>query len=386
MGQLEEVIMIRHIVVFLAIFSLAYSGCPFEAAAKNARFIKSGDDSPDPETTTPNGCICNSLCGATIDDAFTLDWCTVDGDCGNYDLIFGYWDHCLYKDSSKPDYVSLDWKTKHDMIWNKVRANDSFGAFYRADIVFESVVTTFEAEWDVLPAGRKKTLHGIGAICPWTIEVSPDSPFTGVFKAGAKVHGFIRMGSGIDIMGPDAKGRLPGAAIKILRTGTTSANWVLFNTLGPLPNGNHNQFAVPLHNHVPPPGDIPVIIAAQKFCQTGHCITKVGLSHVGTHDQDGNEFPDPIFPFKFTFAPTGEVEHSEAKPDSMEQFMDQYRAIPVGTRLYTVSGHQGPEGPEALLGDLITTDNCVSSHWADTRMFFKHQWIEDDVAYRPDWT
>ena len=44
----------------------------------------------------------------------------MDGDCGNYDLIFGYWDHCLYKDSSKPDYVALDWKTKHDQIWAEV--------------------------------------------------------------------------------------------------------------------------------------------------------------------------------------------------------------------------------------------------------------------------
>ena len=133
-----------------------YIGCPFEAAAKNARFIKSGDDSPDPETTTPNGCTCNSLCGATIDDGFNLDWCTVDGDCGNYDLIFGYWDHCLYKDSSKPDYVALDWKTKHDQIWAEVKADPSFGAYHPPTLFLESVVTSFENEWDVMPAGRQK--------------------------------------------------------------------------------------------------------------------------------------------------------------------------------------------------------------------------------------
>ena len=33
----------------------------------------------DPETSTPNGCTCNSLCGATIEDGFTKDWCTVEG-------------------------------------------------------------------------------------------------------------------------------------------------------------------------------------------------------------------------------------------------------------------------------------------------------------------
>merc|ERR1719464_1993617 len=118
--------MIRHIVVFLTIFSLAYSGCPFEAAAKNARFIKSRDDSPDPETTTTYGCTCNSLCGATIDDAFTLDWCTVEGECGEYSLAWGYWDYCLYKDSSRPDYNDLDWKIKHDMIMAEIKSDSSY--------------------------------------------------------------------------------------------------------------------------------------------------------------------------------------------------------------------------------------------------------------------
>ena len=40
--------------------------------------ISKTNEIADPETTTPNGCTCNSLCGATIDDAFTLDWCTVN--------------------------------------------------------------------------------------------------------------------------------------------------------------------------------------------------------------------------------------------------------------------------------------------------------------------
>ena len=58
------------------------------------------------------------------------------------------------------------------------------------------------------------------------------------------------MGAGIDFMDPLSSGFLPGAAIKFMRTGTSSANVVLFNELNPLPNGNHNLFAVPLTNHV----------------------------------------------------------------------------------------------------------------------------------------
>ena len=67
------------------------------------------------------------------------------------------------------------------------------------------------------------------------------------------------------------------------------------------------------------------IAASRKFCQTGNCITKVGLSHVCTHDQDGNEVEEPVFPFMFLFDLTGEVNFSEEKPASTEEFMDQFK-------------------------------------------------------------
>ena len=56
------------------------SGCPF--SGKHTSNIVGSQfrrtiESPDPETTTPNGCTCNSICGATVDDGFKLDWCKV---------------------------------------------------------------------------------------------------------------------------------------------------------------------------------------------------------------------------------------------------------------------------------------------------------------------
>lgn len=67
-------------------YSFYQLGCPYEAAAKaNKRYAKNrSEEIADPETTTPKGCKCNSLCGATVEDAFTLDWCKVEGECGNY--------------------------------------------------------------------------------------------------------------------------------------------------------------------------------------------------------------------------------------------------------------------------------------------------------------
>ena len=73
----------------------------------------------------------------------------------------------------------------------------------------------------------------------------------------------------------------------------------------------------------------------KKFCTTGHCVTKVGLSHIGTHDQDGNEYQENIFPFKITFVPTGDIQFMEERPGSYQEFMDQFKQISVGTNLYT---------------------------------------------------
>ena len=38
-----------------------------------------------------------------------------------------------------------------------------------------------------------------------------------------------------------------------------------------------------------------------------------------------------------------------------------------------------------VIGDVIIQEDCVSSFYGDTKMFFKHQWIEDDVDARPEW-
>ena len=50
----------------LCLIILVLSGCPF-----------SSSEDPtiaDPETTTPKGCKCTSLCGATIEDGFTVSY------------------------------------------------------------------------------------------------------------------------------------------------------------------------------------------------------------------------------------------------------------------------------------------------------------------------
>ena len=95
------------------------------------------------------------------------------GSCGKYSLAWGYYDWCLYKDSSKPDYVAQDWQTKHDQLWSEIKSDASYGGYFPADAFTESLITSFENEWDVMPAGRRKAIHGVGAVCPFTVDISP---------------------------------------------------------------------------------------------------------------------------------------------------------------------------------------------------------------------
>ena len=104
------------------------------------------------------------------------------------------------------------------------------------------------------------------------------------------------------------------------------------------------------------------------------------------YHQDGTLYENPIFPFKIELAPA-DVSFQEPKPNSMEDFMAQFDSIAVGTTIYTLKAYLSPDDTQGMiLGNVITTDNCVSSLYGDTRMFFKHQYIDDDIALKPEWT
>lgn len=190
------------------------------------------------------------------------------------------------------------------------------------------------------------------------------------------------MGPAADISG----GLVPGAGVKFLRTGGMSANFLILNSLDPMPNSEYNFFAVPLMNQISGnPGGVAQQVLAQKFCQTGHCITKVGLSNVCTHDQDGNEAEQVEFPYKLIFEPA-DVSISSNEPNGVESLLaSMIAAIPVGSNLYNIRALRSPDDSGFILGTAVTTDQCVTSLYGDMKLAFKHQWIEDDAALKPEW-
>ena len=149
----------------------------------NFYVLGSGDDDvAQPQTSTPEGCRCSSLCGPSVSDHFTRDWCYTRDSCGSWFLGHGYWDYCQYLNSQRQNYTSMSWREKQDALWQMIAADDTPGQYYANDLLTESVLTSFDDEWDVMPNGRHKVIHSVGAICPFQLEVSTDSPYTGLLK------------------------------------------------------------------------------------------------------------------------------------------------------------------------------------------------------------
>jgi len=276
----------------------------------------------------------------------------------------------------------MTWEEKTEEIMAQVTAEASPGNFPNvAFIVGESIVTTFDDEWDNMPEGRQKYIHGVGAVCKFTLDIK-DSPYTGIFKNGQQT-GLIRIGPALDIA--NGAGVPPGAGIKFLRTGKPSGNFVALRSL--TAGESYNIFdpdLYPLYNHILGPSNAQEQLLVAKFLQGSKCPTKVGLSDIARFDQEGNE-EEPGFPFKITLKPTGAVSFREEESpilDFMQQFVDN---IPAGTELYSFRAHANPDDVEGTELAPMVVDGCFPSKYGDEKLFFQHQRIEEDIELMPEW-
>ena len=91
------------------------------------------------------------------------------------------------------------------------------------------------------------------------------------------------------------------------------------------------------------------------------------------------------FTSQVSFVPTGDINFKE-EPSDVTEFYQQFDDIAVGSTIYTLRAHQSPEDNEGiLLGNVVTTDKCVTSLYGDTKLYFQHQYIAEDKALKPEW-
>lgn len=187
---------------------------------------------------------------------------------------------------------------------------------------------------------------------------------------------------------PDVPALIPGIALKFLRTGVMSGNIQAGQGLLPVPD--FNFFSATLQNHVNLnlTATPKLQILGRRFCASGRCVSKLGVSNLCTHDQDGNEKKGNIrFPFKLRFVPGSKMTMDGSQPADMKDFLDRLKkAVPVGSELYTIYGMKDPKDTKGVeLGTIVTTDECVTSLYGDTKLFFKHQGIDEDAKLMPKW-
>lgn len=181
---------------------------------------------------------------------------------------------------------------------------------------------------------------------------------------------------------PGDQETVPGMGVKILRDGTDSANLVAMESVDG--QKSWNFFKHDFSNHIPKTGFsfLPVAI---KFATATKNIRQVGLSDWAKRGQDGAEVADPVFPYRLRFRTTGKL----AFPDTyVRPNPEQLTSIPGGSTLYEVVALDQPEelgGQESHIADLLLVGGMVTSGWADSRLFFRHQDMADDLRARPEW-
>jgi hypothetical protein len=328
---------------------------------------------------TVGKCSCKSECGTSLLHPI-CSVCDTESGCKKSS------DYCTYPGVSTFEKQSFDAKNKY--FWAKITEDTKGLSAYPSvsGILTEDVQVSFYDMGDEMPKKRKKCIHGIGAVCQFTLDVTDGSPYTGLFSSG-KQEGFIRMGSAVDYSNG---GLTPGLGIKFARTGVHSGNYVALHSLDF--GQSWNFFASNVSNHIPPPKGITQDLLVKKFNQASQCPSQVGLSDMAKYSQDGTEHAAPKFPFKLFLVPSKAVQ-TPATKKTVDQVNAEMEAFPIGTTLYTayacgeaagdemtptVGGLEKACGKPFKLGDMVTTTKCTTSAYGDEAFFIRHQPVEED--------
>jgi len=382
----------RSLFFFAMLAVVAQSICPYSGGKVNGA---DGKEVPCPHLkkqeltstleTTVQGCTCSGECSATVTDGFNCEWCYTQNNCG-ISGVTGKWDYCVWP--ADQAFESQTWDKKLTDLWGKITADQTIGKPANPlKMLVESIQTSFDVHSDVMPPGRQKVIHGVGAVCKFKLQISSTSPFTGVLKANNVANGLIRMGSALAV--DLSSGVVPGVGVKFLRSKVPSGNYVALNTLRPLPDNNYNFFEKTLSNHIPAyPQGTKEKVLMKKFGQASTCVTMVGLSDICSYDNDGAPVGTPKFPFELTM--DSRIIQFLKTPVMQDQLQEQLAAIPSGTKLYEIGYHSDPKSSKSgaaptVLGTMVTDGPCVNSKFGDESLFFRHQLVEEDFKLEPTW-
>ena len=250
-----------------------------------------------------------------------------------------------------------------------------------------TISESFDRFSDEYPSEHIKVIHTYGSVAKVQFVAEGDTPYTGLFKGGI---GVIRMSL---VKSPEAPCKgvpftegcfAPGIAIKLLRDGTYSSNFIAMTSLGDGQGQDYNFFKNPMKIWVPQPTGVAAEIVMDVFAKAAAEPFKLASQEMASMDPNG-DLADAKSPSNVYFVPPSTLQtRFKSTPHEFRADMVQ---IESGTTVYE-GWAPGPDGclcdgepclqvttcqGAKRIGRIVTTSSFTNSRYGDASLFFQHE-------------
>jgi len=287
------------------------------------------------------------------------------------------------------DYIEYDESQqghlKRDIAWQNVQSDNGqegtwFGAFDMLGLFTRSDYVTGHSAQDTMPDGRYKLIHTVGAIAKAHI-VWNDNGYTGMFQGANDI--LVRASIAAE---SDGSSITPAIALKAFRDGVPSGNLIFMYELDG--QTSLNFFDNVLCNRVAQRPDLPLKLQllGKKFALQSAYPGSLGISEFSTTTETGYPVANPLFPYSILLQPNPDVT-AKMSGNTDANIGEALTTTLDGTEvIYKIYAVPEPGATELqYLGYIELETPFATSAYADLTLFFKHTFIEEDFALRPDW-
>jgi hypothetical protein len=303
---------------------------------------------------------------------------------------------CIEYRYAGPEWQKLSATEKRNQLWSSITHNDQSGKWRNSLPVLlgemYSKYTMDSKENDQLPLQgddvtikRVKVIHSVGYTCKARYVSHGNHNYTGVFTGADNI--IIRASTATEPK-EDTFGAIgPALAVKFLRSNVHSANYVVLWKLEGQGN-DMNFFSKNFTNHNPPLGlDASSLLkaVALSFSTVTPYFYATGLSDLAKYDQNGREY-HPNFPYQIMMTPNEKLRSRTITPELRKLENQMANTDPETYPLfYQMHAQKEPNDPFVHIGDFMLESKPVPSYFADEHLYFRHQRMDEDLVYRPDW-
>jgi len=291
-----------------------------------------------------------------------------------------------------PTWEQLSASDKMSQLWaalmNNKNANDWPSAFASTELFLESMNVTLETVSDDMPKQflglqtRPKLIHSVGPLskAKW---VNLNSNYSGLFRGASNC--IIRFSTAQKPDTSAALGFIPGFGIKCLRSGVPSGNFVAMYSL--YGQSSFNFFKHDFTNHVPAPDTATIsflqVQLLKRFADATPWPNMVALSDFAGFNEAGVREAQINFPFRLVFHPKTAL-HNMFPDQNGANLNEMLATVKVGD-MYDVYAEPVPNAALVKIATITITTVPSASYFGDAGMFLKHQRMEDDFRYHPEW-